>query len=418
MMERLSELYRQYYSKTASAEQTAELMQLIHTASADELSRLIAENGESLGAINHSLEPDKVEMVLQYILRKSGSIDAGAKIVELQSTGTSPRIRYIWRKIAVAASIILAVGVGSYFLFFNHTKQNEIVQTREQRFKDDVDPGKYKARLTLADGSTIILDSAAIGELAKQGKTVVINKDGQLVYESGVGRQVSEVMYNTLSTAKGETYATVLADGSKVWLNSGSSIKFPVEFAGNERKVEITGEAYFEIAASPNPSKGGALKPFIVEKGDLQVTVLGTHFNVNAYDDEDDIKVTLLEGSVKVSNRNENNLLKPGEQAVLTHSLSRDGGNSRLTTNDSPDLEKITAWKNNVFLFSGDDIQTIMRQLGRWYDVDVEFNGQITDRHFTGIISRNNKVSEILKMLQATEKIKFEIDGRKITVSK
>lgn len=312
------------------------------------------------------------------------------------------RRMFNWKRFAVAASILLVVGTITFVAVLSPSKdhQHKITKTKQP----DLNPGSYKARLTLADGRTIILDSVTMGELARQGNTVIINKDGQLVYDAK--GKTNEVLYNTLSTSKGESYSTVLADGSKVWLNSAASIKYPVAFTGNDRKVEITGEAYFEVAHN-------ASMPFKVNvAGKGEVEVLGTHFNISAYENEGSIKTTLLEGSVKTLVVNgESVIIKPGQQSEITN-------DRQLKIKENVDLEKITAWKNNVFMFSGDDIQTIMRQIERWYDVDVEFKGQITDRHFTAIISRNNKVSEVLKMLQGTEKIQFEIEGKKIIVSK
>ena len=292
-----------------------------------------------------------------------------------------------------AAAIVIGMLAGTYLLF-QDKKEVKVIAER----KADINPGSYKARLTLADGRTITLDSAGTGELAKEGTTAIVNKSGQLVYRSG--EKQHEVLYNTLNTARGEAYSIVLADGTKVWLNSGSSIKFPVTFNDNERKVEITGELYFEVAKNA----GRPFKVNIAGKGEVEV--LGTHFNVSAYEDETAIKTTLLEGLVRVNN---SVILKPGQQVIAA---------GAITVDSNVDIEKIVAWKENVFLFSADNIQTVMKQIERWYDVEIEFKGEVSDRHFTGIISRNNKVSEVLKMLQGTGKIQFEITGKKIIVSK
>lgn len=383
----LQELFNKFLGEQMSPEELSQLQQLIRNEkNSDELDSLLqlAYSNKSLAT---TADYDTEQIFAE---------------LKMRTIKAAPVVRSMFlKKIAVAASILLVIGLGSYFIFFNKpSKQNEIVQA----IPGDVNPGSYKARLTLADGRIITLDSAVAGELTQQGGTVVLNKNGQLVYDSK--NRSGEVLYNTLSTAKGEGYSTVLADGSKVWLNSGSSIKFPVAFNGNERKVEISGEAYFEVAHN-------ARQPFKVSiAGGASIEVLGTHFNVSAYNNENSIKTTLLEGSVKTSVVDGRSvIIKPGQQAEITT------GN-QLTINNNVDVEKITAWKNNDFLFSGDDIQFVMRMIERWYDVEVEYKGQITDRHFTGIISRNNKVSEVLKMLQATEKIQFEITGKKIIVSK
>lgn len=314
-----------------------------------------------------------------------------------------------FKRIAVAASILLIVGLGFYFalvgVFTNKPKQETATQT--ERFKNDIDPGGYKARLTLADGRIIVLDSVATGELAKQGKTVVINKDGQLVYSRESGAGSHEIMYNTLSTARGETYATVLADGSKVWLNSASSIKYPVAFTGNERRVEITGEAYFEIAKDPK-------KKFIVSSNNVETEVLGTHFNVNAYDDESEIKITLLEGSVRVTSASSVVKIKPGEQAKVSPGVGLESGTIPVQT---ANINQVVAWKNGMFQFESAELANVMRQLSRWYDIEV-INGENMNVRFTGEIPRRAKLTTILKAIELTGNVKFMVEGKKVTVMK
>ncbi|HLG39647.1 MAG TPA: FecR domain-containing protein [Chitinophagaceae bacterium] len=305
------------------------------------------------------------------------------------------------RRWDVAASIILLLGVSSYLLFFNKpAKQAEMVQTQEQRYKNDVDPGKYKARLTLADGSTITLDSAALGELAKQGNTSVINKDGQLVYNPSSTK--GEVLYNTVSTNKGETYSLTLADGSKVWLNSGSSIHFPVAFPGKERRIETTGEVYVKVA--PLTAKGGQGKvPFIVSVNGMEVLALGTEFNINSYSDEDNISTTLIEGSLKVTKGTIYTVLKPGQQTILN-------SNGQLGAATTVNIDEIVAWKEGFFHFESADLKTILRQFSRWYDIDVVYEGPVTNRTFFGIIKRSNTLKKVLEMLQ-DNKIEFRIES-------
>lgn len=309
-----------------------------------------------------------------------------------------------WKWIAVAASILLIVGLGSYFIFFNRpAKQIEIAKTQAERFKNDVNPGGYKARLTLADGRTIVLDSVVAGELAKQGGTVVLNKDGQLVYDASALRQAQdgkEVLYNTLSTARGETYATVLADGSKVWLNSASSIKYPVAFVGGERKIEITGEAYFEVAKD-------ASKKFIVVGNGITTEVLGTHFNVNTYTDENSINVTLLEGSVKVVKGSSSSLLVPGQQAQITDDI-------KVVSN--VDREQVMAWKNGIFQFDNADVASVMRQISRWYNVDIIYEKPVTKKVSLLNVPRTVTMTNILKIMEMTGNVKFEIEGNNVTV--
>jgi ferric-dicitrate binding protein FerR (iron transport regulator) len=198
-----------------------------------------------------------------------------------------------------------------------------------------------------------------------------------------------------------------LADGTKVWLNAASSVRFPVAFTGKERKVEITGEAYFEVAKDKT-------KPFRVKANSSEIEVLGTHFNVNAYDDEASIKTTLLEGKVKISvpvsgRKSSYKSLFPGEQAEI----SKDG---KIKVKGHADTEEAVAWMNGHFQFKSADIKTVLRQIARWYDVEIEYRGNI-DLHFTGQLTRNENVSKVLNELMLTGEVHFKIDGRKIIVS-
>jgi ferric-dicitrate binding protein FerR (iron transport regulator) len=237
--------------------------------------------------------------------------------------------------------------------------------------------------------------------LAQQGNTSVIKKnDGQLEYNSLDGK-TGEVAYNILKTPMGGQYKITLPDGSKVWLNAASSLKYPVVFVGAERRVEITGEAYFEIAKDLN-------KPFKVQLNNMEVEVLGTHFNVNGYSDEEAIKTTLLEGKVKVLAAKEFKFLVPGQQAQLKSS-----GNISVTNDVS--LEETVAWKDGNFQFENSDIKTVMRQLARWYEVDISYKGNI-NKHFIGSISRDVKLSQVLTMLQQTGEVKFKIEGKNLIV--
>lgn len=309
------------------------------------------------------------------------------------------RSRWGW----AAAAILILLGTGSYFLFFNRS-QKQIVATQQQSFKNDVAPGRTKAVLTLADGSKIILDSAKTGQLAVQGKTTVMNHDGSITY---TGKTTLDLLYNTLATGRGEQSPPLtLSDGTKVWLNNASSIRYPVAFTGAERKVEITGEAYFEVATDKN-------KPFRIDiKGKGEVEVLGTHFNINAYDDEPTINTTLLEGSVKVNAQErdspESVILKPGQQVQQ----SKENHLSKL---DNVDLDEVVAWKNGSFQFKGASIQTVMRQLSRWYDVEVNYEGAIPEHRFVGKVGRDYNLSEVLAVLGASD-VHFKIEGQRIIV--
>ena len=312
--------------------------------------------------------------------------------------------RYSFIRVAAAAAILILLTGGAWYYFYQKpeagiTKNN----SDTDRFKNDIDPGSDKAVLTLADGSEIILDNAQTGTLTQQGNTKIILLDaGQLAYNTHGTKANGEVLYNTISTPKGGQYQIVLADGSKVWMNAASSLRFPTAFAGKQRNVELTGEAYFEVAKN-------AAMPFNVQVNDLNVQVLGTHFNVMAYNDENVIKTTLLEGAVKVTKGTVAGLLKPGQQAKM----DKDAGNIKIAT---ADVEETMAWKNGLFLFNNDDIKTIMRQISRWYDVNISFEGNIPAKNFTWQISRNTNVSQVLKMLELTKEVHFKITGKNIVV--
>jgi ferric-dicitrate binding protein FerR (iron transport regulator) len=310
-----------------------------------------------------------------------------------------------------AAAILILITIGAYF--FNHSTKStkkEIVRSVPvpiRELPNDVQPGGNKAILTLANGSQIILDSASNGILAKQGKTNIVKlSNGQLAYQ-GVNHQSGEVMYNTIGTPRGGQYKLVLPDGSGVWLNAISSIRFPTAFLGKERKVQITGEAYFEITKDHSrPFKVIVMTPSRNEG--MEVEVLGTHFNINAYNDEPEIKTTLLEGSVKVNSGNNHMVIKPGQQSQVNSS-----GILKLIPN--ADVDEAVAWKDGRFEFRDADLKTILRQIMRWYDVDVAYESNLPDRYFTAAISRNKSLTGVLKILRLSD-IDFKLDGKKLTV--
>lgn len=314
-----------------------------------------------------------------------------------------------YRDVATAAAVLVLLTAAAFF-WLNTRKTGNTVVSKESvpiAANKDITPGKTKAMLTLADGKKLVLDSAVTGQLAQQGGTVVVNENGTLIYqEKG---QLQSEQFNTLSTTNGQTYGMVLADGSKVWLNAGASIRYPVAFTGSERKVEITGEAYFEVAHHIN-------KPFIVhvstQNGSpFDVQVLGTHFNINAYNDEDVVKTTLLEGSVKIKQGDSATLLKPGQQAQVSNSFTK-----VLTV---ANVDAVTAWKNGRFQFDKADIAVVMRQLTKWYDIEVVYEGPKPTQLFIGEMERNIMLSQVLRMLEYSVEntgIQFRIEGKKLIV--
>jgi len=295
-----------------------------------------------------------------------------------------------------AAAILLFVSATIILLYSRYTRKQIENKTAVTY---DVAPGGNKAILTLSNGSKVTLNDSKNGLLATQAGALILKKDSLLSYKSTAGK-TDAVTYNTINTPNGGQYQLVLADGTRVWLNAASSLKFPTEFNGNNRTVELTGEAYFEVAKDKH-------KPFNVKTANQTVQVLGTHFNVNSYTDEAVVKTTLLEGSVKVYSATASVLISPGQQALLS--------NNQLLVNKDPDVNEVIAWKNGMFQFNEADIQTIMRQIARWYDIDVEFKGKIPDYTYHGKISRNSNVSQVLKILELSG-IDFTIEGRKIIV--
>ncbi len=295
-----------------------------------------------------------------------------------------------------AAAILLFVSATIILLYSRYTRKQIENKTAVTY---DVAPGGNKAILTLSNGSKVMLNDSKNGLLATQAGALILKKDSLLSYKSIAGK-TDAVTYNTINTPNGGQYQLVLADGTRVWLNAASSLKFPTEFNGNNRTVELTGEAYFEVAKDKH-------KPFNVKTANQTVQVLGTHFNVNSYSDEAVVKTTLLEGSVKVYSATASVLINPGQQALLS--------NNQLLVNKDPDVNEVIAWKNGMFQFNEADIQTIMRQIARWYDIDVEFKGKIPDYTYHGKISRNSNVSQVLKILELSG-IDFTIEGRKIIV--
>jgi len=350
---------------------------------------------EELEVFFHLMNEGGLEKELQEVMNEESVEEESAGIIV-------PMYRRTWFRVAAAAILIFIAG--GVFLLLNRTTEKEQVTSNPPPVRNDVAPGGNKAILTLADNSTITLDSAANGALTQQGNTKILKlSDGQLSYNT-TGKP-TEVFYNTISTPRGGQYQIVLPDGTKVWLNAVSSLRFPTAFVGDERRVEITGEAYFEVAKN-------ASMPFRVNvAGKGEVEVLGTHFNINSYTEETTINTTLLEGSVKITGlmTNDSRLLSPGQQAQLN-------SNGQISLNKNPDIEEVMAWKNGKFQFGeAADIATIMRQISRWYDVDVEYKGTVTE-HIGGTISRNVNVSKVFEMLEMTGSVKFQVAGKKVIV--
>lgn len=391
--DRLAFLYRRYTTRVATPEELGEWFSYLDDP-------LFREQLEGLA---------DEEWQRQAIAPEASGVDWDFMFRRIMASGTGVAVRpmpsrnvYFLRMAAAAAVLVLVVT--TLFWWQGRDARPLAELPVEQRYQNDVAPGGNKAILTLADGRRIVLDTAS-GSIASEGGTTVINLQGQLSYEGTGGEgHPSAVRYHTISTPRGGQYQVVLADGSRVWLNAASSLHFPSSFPGKDRMVELTGEGYFEVAHR-------AGQPFRVKAGAAEIRVLGTHFNINSYADEPVLKTTLLEGAVKVLTDGQEALLRPGQQAQVQRQ-----GASALRVLPGADLEEVMAWKEGKFLFAGVRIQHIMRELARWYDVDVSYSGPISDEEFFGSISRSEHISAVLKKLEATKTIRFTISGRKVTV--
>lgn len=367
-------------------------------------------------------DPETRELIYQQILlQKDGLLLQSQKETPLTPltplVQLSPARRQWW--LGAAASIILLLGAGTWFLFLKRPEQQIArLPPQQERFHNDIAPGGNKAILTLGNGSTIILDSAHNGTLSQQGGSNVIKRtDGELAYApTGSGKHLPstpgkhEVVYNMISTPRGGQYKLSLPDGSSIWLNAASSIRYPTEFSGKERQVEIRGEAYFDIAPD-------ASKPFTVLVNGMKVDVLGTQFNINAYNDEAVIKTTLLKGSVRVTAGKATTLLTPGDQAQVNSGpgSTKSGGPGSIKLIKASDTDEAVAWMHGVFKFNQVTIGPLMSAIARWYDVDLNYEGKITS-HFILTIPRNVTVANVLKILEQTGEVHFKIDGRQVTV--
>ncbi|RQO71990.1 anti-sigma factor [Pedobacter sp. KBW06] len=305
----------------------------------------------------------------------------------------------------IAATIILLLSIG--FLFFKYQKAEPATASPENQ---EIIAGGNRAILTLANGQTIDLSHSKNGEIATQsGLTITKKMNGELIYEIAGQKETSEnagqaITYNTISTPRGGKYQINLPDGTQIWLNAASSVRFPASFRNlPNRRVELSGEAYFEVTKNAN-------KPFIVVTKKQETQVLGTHFNINSYEDEGQTKTTLLEGSIRVSDKaNRNIILKPGQQSTLKE------GNIDIRNVDENDA---IAWKKGLFSFNDENLESIMRKISRWYDVDIHYQDTFSKTSFLGTISLSKNITSVLKILEKSGEVHFKIEGRRITVMK
>ena len=391
MNNRLRYLYDSYIKKTATLSERQELADLLsHPSCIDEVKEWIGtemENDEAADLITF----EQAEEVFRQVLHPQ----ADATLTPARPLQGIHYFKAVWVRYAAAIFVLVAVAV---YLYIRKGHQDASLTLHTAPKNSTIVPGGNKAVLTLADGSTILLDSAANGNISRQGNTQVVKlSNGQIAYQVN-GVNSKPVGYNTMATPRGGQYQLQLPDGTKVWLNASSSITYPTAFSGNERRVQIKGEVYFEVVKNPNmPFK--VYMPNGTDKGNgQQIEVIGTHFNVNSYDDEPSLTITLLEGSVKVNR----SVLKPGE-------AYSNGKISKVNT------EEAVAWKNGYFQFNQADIKKVMRQISRWYDIEVSYEGNIPDRKFGGDILRDSNLSDVLEGLEVSQ-IHFRLSGRKLTI--
>lgn len=410
---RLEYLFQHYLSNVLTIEESEELMQLLQQSANDTTIKEMLDDVWNGLAVENRLSTSKANAIFSAILASDVSFQQAPRITHAPESKV--RTLFTFTRVAVAACLLLFAGAMYYFLFYNKPEQAIVKNNSDQPYKNDIPPGKMGAVLTLADGTTINLDSSGNGNIARQGNTTIIKLDSQLTYNAS-SLVNGQHLYNTITTTRGHQYQLILPDGSQVWLNAGSSIRFPIAFAGNERRVAVTGELYFDV-------KHNSSMPFTVVANGVEVHDLGTQFNINAYDNEEGVVTTLIEGKVNVVNREssigntQSVILTPGQQAAISSPQTvRGGREGGIKLVKDADVEAAIAWKNGQFMFEGNTIQSVMRQLERWYDVQVEYSGNVSNEEFVGTISRFGNISEVLSMLQKTGTVSFEIKGRKVIV--
>jgi transmembrane sensor len=391
----MQKLFKKYLENQCTPEEVKELLAYFSDAENEAVLR---------GFITDALENDTAAGdERQWKLASDKTFAEIKKRLNPEKKTTVPILGQVWFR--VAASVLFLVGVFTLYDFAKNSNQKKEVFSNATPTLE-IGPGSNKAVLTLADGSTILLETAANGTLAQQGNTEISKSAaGQLVYTS-LNENPTEVLFNSITTPRGGEYQLLLPDGSKVWLNAASSLRFPASFAGGERKVELTGEAYFEVAKN-------ASQPFKVEiAGKSEIEVLGTQFNVNAYSDEATVNTTLLEGRVKVKvpATQESQTINPGEQANVQ-------GNGQIAIRKVADAEQAVAWRNGAFHFSNAELTDVFRQLSRWYDVDIKFEGEVPQRKFSGEMQRNFKLSQVLKVLERNN-VLCRLEGKTLVIQK
>lgn len=400
-----------------------------------EIEQLISWLGEA------KLDPEAADLILSQLKKPmtgesidpaiTAALEARLPLI-LRRKEERPLLRSLrthW--VRYAAAVMILVASLTFFLRNNHPQSLVRVGPPPATIGNDVLPGKNGAILTLADGRTVVLDSQGNGVIAMQNGSKVSLNNGRLAYNAegaAAGAPVASatsdaaaLQYNTMTTPRGRQFQVVLPDGTKVWLNAASSLRYPTQFTGSDRKVEVKGEAYFEVARNEK-------MPFVVKVNEAtEIQVLGTHFNINSYDDESTVKTTLLEGSVRIAYNGEKRVLKPSEQAQVARpgADARVGSNGMVAAGLAPGgikilqdvrVEKVVAWKNGVFDFQDASLEEVMRQLERWYDIEVVYEKNIPQLEFIGKMGRDLTLSNVLRGLELS-KVHFRMEGtRKLVI--
>lgn len=391
---RFSDLLNRYLRDSLNEKELDELLGFLQSGKQSDILRQTADEAFRSKEFSGLTDSENYGMLFNRLMDEARNKKNDLFVTYRGEKERTGRTIPVFFRVAVAAAVILMIVIGILWRSdYGASERTQIVA--------DLAPGSSRAMLTLGDGSTILLDSAGIGQLAEQAGTRVMKvNDGRLAYNTE-GSRKAETVYNTITTPRAGQYELILPDSSRVFLNSESSIRFPVFFSGSFRIVEITGEAYFEVAENRE-------MPFRVSSGHTTVEVLGTSFNFRAYADEGSVNTTLIEGSVKVASPVNQTTIVPGQMAIADTE-----GN--ISVEDDADISEITAWKKGLFVFNSEPIGEIMNQIARWYDVDVKFSGEPGNETFSGIVSRKSNVSEILKIMEQAG-ISFSLTEEVITV--
>lgn len=388
--ERISFLLNRYINSNCTVEELKELLQLLNRPGHEDFLT------KELKLLWENTSPEKHHSNEQW-----EQLYMAAMIKTENLSSIKPTKKRLLVPLAAAAILIMTLFTALFFYFQNPEKDR--VKDRQKTLTTELKPGSNKAILTLANGIKVNLDDAVEGKVSAQaGVQITKTNDGKLIYQPGKADPAAFSKLNSIETPKGGQYQITLSDGTKVWLNANSALKYPVSFGKTERLVTLTGEAYFEVAKNKSI-------PFRIITGSQVVEVLGTHFNINGYNDEPDVKTTLIEGAVKVSDQEKltATILKPGEQSSFR--------NNRFQIR-SVDTEAAVAWKNGYFTFNKSTLESIMRQLERWYDVDVVYQDKgVKTQVFSGNVSRFENASQVFSILELTGLVHFKIEGRRIT---